>query len=260
PHSYSRSFVKALIAAGVALIIIGLGFASVHQVLVYAQGGIKGYVVGSGPVAAYACPDTNTTKCPIKLTLAPGTVVQIIDNVVGSVVPGLNDNAWRKIVVQGQTLFVPMRFISVTPPNKSSGGTSQDISFVQTSNEDDSISAPNFPLAPGSASTSSGSTGTVRVCTRWIYSVTPGVPPVCAATGLLPCIGAACPPGTVLSGFTVTTITSGGYITWYAATDGRINGNAGDRIAIYCRKTGIIEVWSINNSQGNFLVQFRHEA
>src|SRR5262249_30212236 len=122
------------------------------------------------------------------------------------------------------------------------------------------ISAPNFPLAPGSASTSSGSTGTVTVCTRWIYSITPGVPPVCAATGLLPCIGAACPPGTVLSGFTVTTNTSGGYITWYAATDGRIDGNAGDRIAIYCRKTGIIEVWSINDSKGNFLVQFKHEA
>jgi hypothetical protein len=47
-------------------------------------------------------------------------------------------------------------------------------------------------------------------------------------------------------------------VTWYTATDGRIDGNAGDRIAIYCRRTGRIEVWSINESQGRFLVEFNH--
>src|SRR5712692_10411832 len=39
---------------------------------------VRGYVVGSGGEAAYACPDTNTAKCPIRLTLAPGTQVLII--------------------------------------------------------------------------------------------------------------------------------------------------------------------------------------
>src|SRR5579871_3050340 len=95
-------------------------------------GGIKGYIVGSGDVAAYICPDVNTAKCPIRLTLHPGTVVLIVDNVIGSNVPGLNDDAWRKIVYQGQTLFVPMRYISVTPPGK---GSEPDISLVQTSFE-----------------------------------------------------------------------------------------------------------------------------
>src|SRR5438105_4950714 len=107
--SRSNSFIKRPKVLGLALMILGLAFIFAKQESVYArqggtgdsaltadQGGIEGYVVGNGPVAAYTCPDT--VKCAVKLTLNPGTVVLIVDNVVGGNVPGLNDNAWRKIV------------------------------------------------------------------------------------------------------------------------------------------------------------------
>src|SRR5579871_3880646 len=135
-------FIKGLGGLGLLCLILGLAFMTVRQESVYAsqevagrrpitaEQGIKGYVVGSGDVSAYACPDVNTAKCPIKLTLKPGTQVVILDNVIGANVPGLNDNAWRKIAYQGQTLFVPMRYISVTPPDNASAQAVQDVSFV----------------------------------------------------------------------------------------------------------------------------------
>src|SRR5262245_3391882 len=143
PLQLSRSMtfiVKCLIFFGPALLFIGSilfggWWETVHasqqpsrESAVLADsgsGGIKGYVVGSADVAAYACPDVNTTKCPIRLTLRPGTAVQIIDNVIGSNVPGLNDNAWRKISYQGLTLYVPMAYIHVGTP-----GNGPDISLV----------------------------------------------------------------------------------------------------------------------------------
>jgi hypothetical protein len=250
--SYSVSFIKGLVGLGLVIIILSLTFATAQPVIVYAQG-IKGYVVGSNPVAAYACPDTNTAKCPIKLSLQPGTEVLIVDNVVGSTVPGLNDNAWRKIVYQGQTLFVPLRYISINPPNNSSGDA-QDISFVQTSHEDDSTSAPppgNFSTVPTSKAVGIG------FCPG-------GCPPICPTGTYGVTFFTCCPIGYVLDTSKPVVFGQPGTcilpppVTWYTATDGRINGNAGDRIAIYCRKSGRIEVWSINDSQGRFLVEFNH--
>jgi hypothetical protein len=74
-----------------------------------------------------------------------------------------------------------------------------------------------------------------------------------------------CPPGYRFysssgGGLSLTITCVPALATWYTATDGRIDGGAGDRIAIYCRRSGRIEVWSINNSVGTFLVSFKHEA
>jgi len=216
-------------------------------------GRITGYIVGSGDVSAYACPDVNTAKCPIRLTLHPGTTVQIIDNVIGSNVPGLNDNTWRKILYQGQTLFVPLHFISINP---SGNGSGPDVSLVQTSFEDDSTTPPptgGFLVAPGSTVLSHQGFPPRPYCT------TPGQ--------VMLNDHVCCPPGFTF--VSLTPRTNGNPLqvhcqqplpTWYIATDGRIGGNAGDRIAIYCRKSGRIEVWSINDSQGHFLVSFNHVA
>jgi hypothetical protein len=202
--------------------------------------GVKGYVVGSGPVAAYACPDTNTAKCPIRLTLAPGTQVLIVDNVVGGFVPALNDNAWRKILVQGQLVFVPMHYISVTPVSSNPSDNVQDISFTLTG-EDDSISAPGFSTAPVSKA-----------------QAAVGVPGnfLCFGSNTVLIGSMCCPPGTSLNGSDCVPSIN----TSYVATDGRMMGGAGDRIAVYCRRTGRIDVWSINDSQGHFLVSFNHVA
>src|SRR5579871_1637725 len=147
--SRSRLFVKLFKIIGPLLLLVSLVFAGGWWLTVHASqqgvgdarvladsGGIAGYVVGNGPIAAYTCPDT--VKCAVKLTLNPGTVVLIMDNVVGGNVPGLNDNAWRKITYQGLTLYVPMAYIDVGVPGNASG-----ISLVQTSFEDDSTSSPD---------------------------------------------------------------------------------------------------------------------
>lgn len=264
--------------------------------------GIPGYVVGPTEVAAYACPDTNTAKCPIKLTLRPGTQVLIVDNVVGSRTPG-GDTAWRKIVYEGQSFYVPMRYISVNSPGNASAG-GPDISLVQTNYENDSTSMPNYPGSGGSSSATGGScnisvapnsgglTNKAPTCSSGKLSAdhlscTSGVSPTCTAgysfttitDSLLPtgkmgvCVSSSpptltCPSGYSLrngrcwssKGTSVAPASSGDLQTWYIATDGRIDGNAEDRIAIYCRRTGRIEVWSIDNSLGQFLVSFKHQA
>lgn len=269
-QSYSHSFVKVPKALALVFVILCLaGVIAGHEIVFARQigtgdsavtadsGGIKGYVVGNGPVAAYTCPDT--VKCAVKLNLNPGTVVLIVDNVVGGNVPGLNNTAWRKIVYQGLTLYVPQAYIKIGTPSNG-----PDISLVQTSFEDDSTTAPTsangFKTAP-----SGNAVGTIR-CTT-----TPCPPPTCAdpgyvvagltvVNGILKII--CCPQGysfnrSTTPGVCVAPVAA---VTRYTPTDGRINGNAGDRIAIYCRRTGRIEVWSINDSQGHFLVEFNHDA
>src|SRR5262249_39753334 len=140
-----------------------------------------------------------------------------------------------------------------------------DISLVLTSYEDDSTSAPNFPSSGSSlvpsisvAPSSSGVSFNPAYCLAISLSKA-----VCSIGG----IGTSytCPPGSVVIITNSINVSCTGTIasrqrTWYAATDGRVNGGAGDRIAIYCRRTGRIEVWSINNSVGQFLVSFKHEA
>jgi hypothetical protein len=250
-----QSFIKWIRLIFPVLLVVSLMLAGGWWARVYAsqgeagvagltdQGtnGIKGYVVGGGPVAAYACPDTNTAKCPIRLTLAPGTQVLIVDNLVGGFVPELNDNTWRKILVQGQLLYVPMQYISVVPLSGNSSDNAQDISFTLTG-EDDSTSGANFSTAPGSKA-----------------QAAVGVPGsfVCVGSNTVLIGSQCCPSNTSLSG---TDCMPSTIHTWYVATDGRMNGVAGDRIAVYCRRTGRIEVWSINDSQGHFLVSFSHFA
>lgn len=289
PSHSSLSFVNGVKIVFPVVLFLSLVVLGVSRVTVYAHqestgdrtllagqgaGGIVGYVVGSAEVAAYACPDANTTKCPVKLWLKPGAQVTIVDNIVGNDVPGLNDNAWRKIVYQGQELYVPMHYISVSAP-----GEQPDISLVQTSLEDDSTSSPNFPRSSPSTTTST------TTSTNTSFSTAPGSAVIinnCNPNN--PCNKPPCPQGYVESnnhccpqGYTydgslcissitttvtntVTIVKGGSTVTWYVATDGRIEGNAGDRIAVYCRRTGRIEVWSINDSVGRFLASFKHDA
>lgn len=270
----ASSFIPGLRRLGWLCLVLGLVFLCVHQISVYAsqdvagntavtadQGshGITGYVVGAGDIAAYACPDVNTTKCPIKLKLKPGTQVVILDNVIGGNVPGLNDNAWRKIAYQGQILFVPMRYISITRPDNALAQDTQDVSFVQTSNEDDSTTAPangtSFSTAPSSTHTGITRCITPCTCPPGTYQATftrlPFFSFTCCPLGYS--YNPAANPGAACIGPSTA-------VTSYQATDGRIDGNAGDRIAIYCRRTGRIEVWSIIESQGHFLVEFNHNA
>jgi len=222
------------------------GGASPSLVADQGTSGIPGYVVGSADVAAYACPDVNTAKCPVKLTLKPGTLVLIVDNVLGSNVPG-SGNAWRKIYYQGLYLYVPMRFISISP----SANAGPDISLVQTSYENNSNSSHNFP------SNASFSTAPASAA---LPSTLKGVPWVCPGNLVLFSPNFCCPPGYSFNGSVCIGPTVSSQVTWYTATDGRINGGAGDRIAVYCRRSGRIEVWSINDSLGHFLVSFNHIA
>src|SRR5258708_17083206 len=228
-----QSFIKCIRLIFPVLLLVSLMLAGGWWARVYAsqgeagvagltdQGtnGIKGYVVGGRPVAAYACPDTNTAKCPIRLTLAPGTQVLIIDNLVGGIVPGLNDNSWRKILGEGQLLYVHMQYISVVPLSGNSSDNAKDISFTLTG-EDDSTSAPSFSTAPGSKA-----------------QAAVGVPGsfVCLGSNTVLIGDQCCPPDTSLNGtdFMFSTIH-----TCNVATDGRMNGGAGDRNSVYCRGTG----------------------
>jgi len=254
---------------------------SADRALLADQGtpGIKGYVVGSTDVAAYTCPDVDTAKCPIKLTLKPGTIVLIVDNVLGSNLPGTHDKAWRKILYQGLVLYVPMRYISVNPPgSQASAGTGPDISLVQTSYENDGTIAPNYPNGSPTTNTISSTSTSTSFSTApgsmaIVSNCGPNVPcrPPCNG-GLVPSGNWCCPQGLTYNGTncsgtvtttvttTVTVVKAGDPVTWYTATDGRVDGAAGDRIAIYCRQSGRIEVWSINGSQGHFLVSFSHSA
>jgi len=260
--SRSSLFIKLLRGTGLLLLFVSLVFGGWWRAayasqqtgdsansVVQAPAGIKGYVVGNSLVAAYSCPDT--VKCQVKATLKPGTIVLIVDNVVGATVPGLNDNAWRKIVYQGLTLFVPQAYIRVGTP---SAGNGPDVSLVQTSFEDDSTgpnpTSSSVTAPPGIVSVNFGFPPPPPFCSTLFN------PPnyhVSTFNGVDKC----CPPGLEYNG---TECAPTGPATFYHATDGRISGNPGDRIAIYCRKTGRIEVWSINNIQGLFLVSFNHLA
>src|SRR5262249_44708372 len=159
---------------------------------------------------------------------------------------------------QGQVLFVPMRYISLTQ----AANSEPDISFVPLSNQNTGSGQPNFP---GNNTNSMNFSVAPIPATTILNTQTPqgtsGTSLVCMGAGLVLSNGFCCPQGFTYNGnvCNLTLTTMGGQVTWYVAGDGRVDGNAGDRIAIYCRQSGRIEVWSINNSQGHFLVDFRHE-
>src|SRR5262249_46567757 len=156
----------------------------------------------------------------------PGTQVLILDNVIGATVPSLKDNAWRKISYQGQTLFVPMRYISVTPPDNAVSQDVQDVSFTQTSNEDDSTTASGsgtaFSTAPGSVVSAIGLCPGGCPCppgqVKFIVAFIPLLKWVCCPQGFS--YNPAANPA-------VACVGPSSAVTFYQATDGRIDGNAG---------------------------------